>query len=108
MTSPYSEKTHIEPGVKVTIDGRTYTGRDGSILGREGTIAMAYFSKFNGVSRVHVKFLKKEGRWFITVPAAVANSTLLDGVEVKRDVAVPLMGEHILKLADNCVVKVAV
>lgn len=108
MSSLYSEKTHIEPGVKVTVDGRTYTGRHGSILGREGTIAAEYFSKFNGVSRVHVKFIKKEGRWFITVPASVANSTLLDGVEAKRDVNLPLMGEHILKLADNCVVKVAV
>lgn len=100
-----SEKTRIEAGVKVLVDGRTYIARHGSVIGREGTVAPEYFAKFGTVSRVHVKFSKQGGRWFITVPAAVANSTMLDGIEVKRDVPTALLGEHILKVSDSCVVR---
>ena len=103
-----SEKTHIEAGVKVLVEGKAYTARHGSIIGREGTVAADYFSKFNTVSRAHVKFSKQGGRWFITVPASVANSTMLDGVEAKRDTPLPIVGEHILKLSEACVVRVVV
>ena len=99
-------KTHVEPGVKIVIDDKTYTGRHNSVLGREGTIANTYFERFKAVSRVHAKFTKDGGRWFITVPAAVANSTMLDGVEMKRDQPYPIVGEHILKMSDECVVRV--
>ncbi len=105
MLPQSAPKTHIEPGVKVVIDDRTYTARHNSVLGREGTIAADYFDKFNTVSRVHAKFTKDGGRWFVTVPAAVANSTMLDGVEMKRDQPYPIVGEHILKMSDQCVVR---
>jgi hypothetical protein len=98
-------KTHIEPGVKIIIDDRTYTGRHNSVLGREGTIAVDYFEKFSTVSRRHAKITKDGGRWFITVPASVANSTMLDGIEVKRDQPYPIVGEHILKLSEQVVVR---
>ena len=100
------EKTRIEPGLKVVIDGRTYIARHGSVLGREGTLATPYFEKFSTVSRVHAKISKQGGRWFITIPAAVANSTMLDGVELKRDLAHPLLGEHVLKMSEQCVIRV--
>ena len=100
-------KTEIEPGLKVIIDGRPYTARHGSVLGREGTIAKDYFEKFSGVSRVHAKITKTGGRWYVTVPAAVANTTLLDGVEAKRDTPLPLVGEHIFKRSD-CVIRLKV
>jgi hypothetical protein len=98
-------KTDIEPGLKVIVDGRTYTARHGSVLGREGTIARSYFETFGSVSRMHAKITKAGGRWFITVPAAVANSTMLDGVEAKRDTPLPLVGEHVFKMSEQCVVR---
>jgi hypothetical protein len=101
-------KTHIEPGVKVIIEDRTYTARHNSVLGREGTIAQNYFEQFSTVSRVHARFTKDGGRWFITVPASVANSTMLDGSEMKRDHPYQLLGEHILKMSDQCVVRVSI
>jgi hypothetical protein len=100
-------KTTIEPGAKVIIGDRTYTARHNSVLGREGTIARDYFEKFAGVSRVHARFTKDGGRWFITVPAAVANSTMFDGVEMKRDQPYAILGEHILKMSDDCVIRVS-
>jgi hypothetical protein len=101
-------KTDIESGVKVVIDNHTYTARHKSVLGREGTIATSYFDKFTSVSRVHAKFTKEGGRWFITVPAAVANSTMLDGVEMKRDQPYPIVGEHVLKMSEQVVVRLKV
>lgn len=101
-------KTHVEPGVKVIIGERTYPARHGSVLGREGTLAREYFEKFDSVSRVHAKLSKQGGRWFVTVPAAVANSTMLDGVEMKRDHPYPLLGEHILKMSEQCVVRLKI
>jgi hypothetical protein len=101
-------KTNIEPGVQVIIEDRPYIARHKSLLGREGTIAANYFEKFSAVSRVHAKITKDGGRWFITVPAAVANSTMLDGVEMKRDQPYPLLGEHVLKMSEQCVVRLKV
>ena len=101
-------KTDIEPGVKLIIGDRTYTARHNTVLGREGTVAIEFFDKFTTVSRRHAKITKDGGRWFITVPASVANSTMLDGVEMKRDQPYPLVGEHVLKMSDKCVLKVVV
>ena len=105
MPSSEAPKTDIEPGVKVVIDNHTYTARHKSLLGREGTIAASYFDKFTAVSRVHAMFTKEAGRWFITIPAAVANSTMLDGVEMKRAQPYPIVGEHVLKMSDQVVVR---
>jgi hypothetical protein len=101
-------KTDIEPGLKVIVGDRTYTARHNSVLGREGTIAPDYFGQFHTVSRTHAKFTKAGGRWYVTVPASVANSTMLDGIEVKRDQPQPLLGEHILKMSEQCVVRIKV
>lgn len=98
-------KTEIEPGMKVVIGDHTYTARHNTILGREGTLASSYFDKFTAVSRRHAKITKDGGRWYVTIPAAVANSTMLDGVEMKRDQPYPILGEHILKMSDQCVVR---
>ena len=108
MNPDGAPKTQIEPGVKIVIGDRTYTGRHNSVLGREGTVANDYFEKFAAVSRRHAKITKDGGRWFVTVPAAVANSTMLDGVEMKREQPYALVGEHILKMSDQCVVKLKV
>lgn len=102
---PEGAPTQIEPGVKVVIDGRTHTARHGSVLGREGTIAKDYFEQFSTVSRRHAKITKDGGRWFVTVPASVANSTMWDGVEMKREQAYPIVGEHIFKLSEQCIVR---
>jgi hypothetical protein len=105
MYPDQAPKTNITPGLKVLIEGRTHLARHGSVLGREGTIAREYFEKFNSVSRVHARITKERGCWYLTVPASVANSTLLDGVEAKRDTPLALLGEHILKLSDECVIR---
>jgi len=105
MYPEHAPKTEVTPGLKVLIGGRTYTARHGTVIGREGTVAQDYFEKFSTISRVHAKITKVGGRWFVTVPAGVANSTLLDGMEAKRDTALPLLGEHILKLSDECVIR---
>ena len=102
---PEGAATQIEPGVKVVIDGRAYTARHGTVLGREGTLAKEYFEQFSTVSRRHAKITKDGGRWYVTVPASVANSTMLDGVEMKREQPYPILGEHIFKLSDQCVVR---
>src|SRR5215218_5897301 len=98
-------KTEIEPGVKVVIGERTYTARHGTVLGREGTLAIEYFDKFTAVSRRHAKITKDGGRWFVTIPVAVANSTMFDGVEMKRDQPYAILGEHVLKMSDKCIVR---
>ena len=104
MQSDPAAKTDITPGLKVLIEGKTYLARHGTVLGREGTIAKSYFERFSSISRVHAKVSKTGGRWYITIPAAVANSTMLDGVEAKRDTPLPLMGTQVLKLSDECIV----
>jgi hypothetical protein len=108
MPPESAPKTDIEPGVSVIIDDRTYTARHNTVLGREGTLAIGYFDKFTTVSRKHAKITKDGGRWFVTVPAAVANSTMFDGAEMKRDQPYPIVGEHVLKLSDQVVVRLKV
>jgi hypothetical protein len=108
MLPDQAPKTDITPGLKVVIGGHTYTARHGTVLGREGTLAQSYFEKFSTISRTHAKITKAGGRWFVTVPGAVANSTMLDGMEAKRDTALPLVGEHVLKLSDDCVIRLQV
>ncbi|WP_309380899.1 hypothetical protein [Cerasicoccus frondis] len=104
MSEHSSDSTTIEPGLKVTVEGKTYLAHHGDVLGREGSIAKDVFYFIKTVSRVHVKILKQEGFWFITVPRAVSNSTKLDGVEVPRDVPQKINGTRILKMSDSCVV----
>ncbi|WP_309398597.1 hypothetical protein [Cerasicoccus maritimus] len=104
MTDISHDSTTIEPGLKVTVEGKTYLAHSGDILGREGTVAKNVFYFIKTVSRVHVKILKQEGFWFIVVPAAVSNSTKLDGVEVPRDEPQKINGTRILKMSDGCVV----
>ena len=101
-------KPEIEPGVKVIIGERTYMARHDTVLGREGTLAIEFFDKFLAVSRRHAKITRDGDRWFVTVPASVVNSTMLDGVEMKRDQPYPIMGEHVLKMSDQCIVKLKV
>src|SRR5262245_52210794 len=95
-------KTQIEQGVTAIIGDRSYIARHNTVLGREGTLAVSFFDKFTTVSRRHAKITKDGGRWFVTVPAAVANSTMLDGVEMKRDQPYPLLGEHVLRMSEQC------
>jgi len=104
MSDSSNDSTSIEPGLKVTVEGKTHIAHHGDVLGREGTIAKDVFYFIKTVSRVHVKITKAEGRWFITVPRAVTNSTKLDGVEIDRDVPQRISGTRILKMSDNCVV----
>jgi hypothetical protein len=108
MNPEGAPKTQVESGVKVIIGDRTYTARHNTVLGREGTLAIEYFDKFTAVSRRHAKITKDGGRWFVTVPAAVSNSTMFDGMEMKRDQPYPIMGEHVLKMSDQCVVRLKV
>lgn len=104
MTTPADDPTTIEPGLKVTVEGKTYLAHHGDILGREGSVAKDIFYFIKTVSRVHAKITKAEGYWFITVPQAVTNSTKLDGVEVPRDTPQKINGTRILKMSDQCVV----
>lgn len=102
------DSTTIEPGLKVTVEGKTYLAHHGDILGREGNVAKDVFYFHKAVSRVHAKITKQEGHWFITVPKAVSNSTKLDGVEVERDVPQKILATRILKMSDQCVVTLEV
>ncbi|GHB98778.1 FHA domain-containing protein [Cerasicoccus arenae] len=102
--SQHQDSTAIEPGLKVTVEGKTYLANAGDVLGREGTVAKDVFYFIKTVSRIHVKISKQEGRWFITVPKSVNNSTKLDGVEVVRDVPQKIVGTRILKMSESCVV----
>lgn len=108
MNPDGAPKTDIEPGVKLIIGERTYTARHNTILGREGTLAIEFFDKFTTVSRRHAKITKDGGRWYITVPASVANSTMFDGMEMKRDQPYAIVGEHVLKMSEQCVVRLKV
>ena len=108
MYPEQAPKTEVTPGLKILFGGRTYIARHGTVLGREGTVAREVFEKFSTISRVHAKITKAGGCWYVTVPAAVANSTLLDGMEAKRDTPLPLLGEHILKLSDDCIIRLKV
>lgn len=101
---PESDSTTIEPGLKVILQGKTYIAHHGDILGREGSIAKDVFYFIDTVSRQHVLISKSEGRWYITIPKAVNNSTKLDGVEVDRDVPQLIVGTRILKMSEACVV----
>ena len=108
MNPESAPKTEIEPGVKLIIGERTYTARHNTVLGREGTLAIEYFDKFTTVSRRHAKITKDGGRWYVTVPASVANSTMFDGMEMKRDQPYAIVGEHVLKMSEQCVVRLKV
>ena len=96
--------TEIESGLKVTIDGRTFVAKPGDLLGREGTLGVDCFIRHATISRRHVEISKKAGRWFVTVPESVANSTMLDNMEVVRGKPCLLTGKHILRLSKACVV----
>ena len=100
--------TIIEGGLKITIDGKTFVANPGDVLGREGTVGGNCFLKYETVSRRHVEISKNTGRWFITVPASVTNSTQLDEVELPRGQPVPLCGKHTLKMSKTCVVTLEV
>lgn len=104
MSDHPDDSTTIEPGLKVTVEGKTYLAHHGDILGREGTVAKDVFYFIKTVSRVHAKITKAEGYWFITVPQAVTNSTKLDGIEIPRDEPQRISGTRILKMSENCVV----
>lgn len=104
MPDSLHDSTTIEPGLKVTVEGKTYLAHHGDILGREGTVAKDVFYFIKTVSRIHVKILKQEGHWFVVVPKAVSNSTKLDGVEVPRDEPQKVLGTRILKMSESCVV----
>ncbi|MGE9297070.1 MAG: FHA domain-containing protein [Puniceicoccales bacterium] len=100
----HTNSTAIEPGLKITVQGNTYISNDGDILGREGTVAKDVFYFINTVSRRHALVSKREGYWYITVPKSVNNSTMLDGVEIERDVPQRINGTRILKMSEGCVV----
>ena len=100
--------TKIEAGLRVTINGKSYLAHSGDILGRDGTLAVDQFLGHAAVSRRHVEITMNAGRWFITVPTSVANSTRLDGIEVNRGQRYPLLGKHILKLSASCIVSLEV
>lgn len=102
------DKTTVEPGLQLIVGDDVYIVHDGDVIGREGTIAQAFFSQIKTVSRRHAEISKREGRWFVTIPASVANSTMVDGVEAKRDTPMMLAGEHVLKMSEGCVVRLKV
>lgn len=103
-----TDSTRIEAGLEVVIADEVYIARDGDILGREGTVAPKFFSMIPTVSRQHAIIHKDKGNWYIEVPESVANVTKLDGVEVVRGKRHLLLGEHILKMSDKCVIKLRV
>lgn len=105
MNPASAPRPEPEPGVKLIIGERTYTARHNTVLGREGTLAIEYFDKFTTVSRRHARITKDGGRWYVTVPASVANSTMFDGMEMKRDQPYAIVGEHVLQMSEQCVVK---
>jgi hypothetical protein len=86
----------------------TFECKHGDILGREGTVARAFFSTIGTVSRKHVGLTEREGAWFVTVSPAVQNMTQLDGREIPRGVAQPLSGDHMLRLSTQCEVRLKV
>lgn len=98
--SPPSERP---AGVlRAQIGGSSYELTPGDVLGREGTVAMKYFSDIGTVSRKHVQVSYGDGTWLLFVPRTVRNVTQLDGEEMPRDVAVPLEGSHRLRLSTKC------
>jgi len=90
------------------IGKETFECKDGDTLGREGTVAKAFFSAIGTVSRKHVGLALREGAWFVTVSPSVQNITQLDGREIPRGVAQPLLGEHVLRLSTQCEVRLKV
>ena len=50
----------------------------------------------------------RDGAWFVTVSPTVQNITQLDGREIPRGVAQPLLGDHVLRLSTQCEVRLKV
>ena len=90
------------------IGKESFECKDGDTLGREGTVAKAFFSAIGTVSRKHVGLALREGAWFVTVSPTVQNITQLDGREIPRGVAQPLLGDHVLRLSTQCEVRLKV
>lgn len=102
------QKTVVEDGVKVIVGGEVFVARHGDTIGRAGTVAPEFFSQVPTVSREHVFIKKNSGRWYISVPEWVVNSTQLDGVEVKRNTDLLIAGKHVLKMSSDCQVTLEV
>ncbi|HXU79617.1 MAG TPA: hypothetical protein VN794_23755 [Methylomirabilota bacterium] len=90
------------------IGKESFECKDGDTLGREGTVAKAFFSAIGTVSRKHVGLALREGAWFVIVSPTVQNITQLDGREIPRGVAQPLLGDHVLRLSTQCEVRLKV
>ena len=103
-----TDATQIESSSVVIIAGRSYPISDGAVLGREGTIARSELAELATVSRRHAIFTKREGKWYVTVPSSVANSTRLDGVEIRRDAPQLLLGRHVLALSQQAVARIEI
>jgi len=97
-----------EPGsggeLKLTLEigSESFERRDGDILGREGTVACQALAAIKTVSRRHIGVSLIEGQWHATALAGVQNVTQLDGREMKRNIALPLSGEHTLRMSTQC------
>ena len=100
--------TQVESSAIALIGGVRHRIFDGSVLGRDGDVARAALKDIPTVSRKHAVFSRKSGGWFVMIPSSVANSTTLDGVELRRDVPQLLMGEHVLKLSSQAIVRIIV
>ncbi len=102
------EFTQLDKRLELTLQGRTYMARNGDVLGRQGSIAVAQLVEEETVSRRHVIIGYAQGRWSLLVPGSVLNTTRMDGIELPRDQTVPLVSEHLLKLGASVMISIKV
>jgi hypothetical protein len=100
------------PGVPARLllatGGQEFVCKDGDVLGREGSVAVAAFQNIGEVSRRHVSVSLQDGQWFLSVLPNVPNLTELDGVRLTPGAPQALKGEHRLRLSTKCEVRLRV
>ena len=76
--------------LELVIEGKTFTCRDGSIIGSESDLAPEVFKQIAGLEARHALFGIEQGEWFILTPRTVGRPFRLDGVTLPRGERRPL------------------
>ncbi|MBI2924308.1 MAG: hypothetical protein HYY24_01235 [Verrucomicrobia bacterium] len=110
------EVTVLEPTPSklwLVVGDQSFECKNGDVLGRAGTVACQVFTGIPTVSRQHVALELRGEIWHaINLPPQTSGAgkriTEIDGREVPIGSAVPLTGEHVLRLSTRCEVRIRV
>lgn len=97
---PPSDQSHLT----LEVQDQSFELKDGDIIGRGGTVAAHLFSTSNVVSRKHLVINRDKNGWYVTVLPSVPNVTLMDEGTMQRGLKYPIVGQHKLNLAGQCVI----